>query len=71
MRDASGNLLVEAAGKYVPVPPDRNRSFIQTLVPEPQTERTLRTVKCGTAALGCVSDVAQPPSAVFRRQAEI
>lgn len=44
MRDPGGKLSVEAAGKYVPLPPDRNRAFVQTLVSEPQTIRTLRVL---------------------------
>lgn len=44
MRDLAGRLLVEAAGKYVPLPPDRNRAFVKTLVSEPRTDRTLRVL---------------------------
>jgi acyl-coenzyme A thioesterase PaaI-like protein len=41
IRDASGKVLVEATGKYVPVPAPRNREFVATLVPEPRTSQTL------------------------------
>jgi acyl-coenzyme A thioesterase PaaI-like protein len=36
-RAADDRILVEAGGKYVPVPPERNRQFLQTLVDEPAT----------------------------------
>ena len=44
MHDPGGKLMVEAAGKYIPLAPDRNRAFVQTLVSEPQTSRTLRVL---------------------------
>lgn len=37
-------LLVEASGKYVPVPPERNRQVINTLVSEPNTSRTMQAL---------------------------
>ena len=37
LRDPDGKLIAEATGKYVPVPPDRNRQFIATLVSETST----------------------------------
>jgi acyl-coenzyme A thioesterase PaaI-like protein len=36
-RDAGGALVATATGKYVPLPDDRNRTFLQTLVDEPAT----------------------------------
>ena len=46
MRDrSSGTILVQATGKYVPVPHERNRHFVATLVPEPQTASTLRALQ--------------------------
>ena len=32
-----GAVVAEATGKYMPVPPERNRAVIETLVDEPQT----------------------------------
>ena len=40
LRDAAGKVLVESAGKYVPVSPDRNRAVIETFVLEPGTDQT-------------------------------
>ena len=34
-----GALVAESTGKYVPVPPERNRAVVATLVDERQTER--------------------------------
>ena len=34
---ATGDIIAEAAGKYVPVPPERNRDVVATLVDEAQT----------------------------------
>jgi uncharacterized protein (TIGR00369 family) len=51
IRDESGNVLVEAAGKYVPVPPPRNREVVATLVAEPATARTLDALKHAAGAL--------------------
>jgi acyl-coenzyme A thioesterase PaaI-like protein len=47
IRDSAGKVLVEATGKYVPVPIPRNREFVATLVPEPGTTRTLLALKDG------------------------
>lgn len=38
LRDATGKVLVESTGKYVPVTPDRNRDVIATFVSEPATD---------------------------------
>jgi len=35
--DATGELLATGSAKYVPVPHDRNRVFMRTLVPNPAT----------------------------------
>ena len=49
VRDAeSGELVATGTAKYVPVPPDRNRSFVETLVPSPETEEAARALKSGT-----------------------
>ena len=34
---AGGATIAESTGKYVPVPPERNRHVVTTLVDEPQT----------------------------------
>jgi uncharacterized protein (TIGR00369 family) len=51
IRDASGKVLAEATGKYVPVPPDRNQQFVATLVPEPATVHTLDALKRASGAV--------------------
>ena len=38
--DASGGLVAEATAKYVPVPVQRNREFVKTLLDEPSTVTT-------------------------------
>ena len=46
VRDASsGEVVATGAGKYVPVPPDRNRAFVQTLVPDDATRETARVLQ--------------------------
>lgn len=35
--DEAGDLVATGTAKYVPVPPERNRAFVQTLVPDPAT----------------------------------
>lgn len=37
IRDAGGTVVATAGGKYVPLPPDRNREFVRTLVDDPST----------------------------------
>jgi acyl-coenzyme A thioesterase PaaI-like protein len=39
IRTAAGEDVASGTGKYVPVPPERNRSFLRTLVPDPATRR--------------------------------
>ena len=50
VRDASsGETLATATGKYVPVPPERNRAFVQTLVPHGDTEPAARVLRAAAA----------------------
>jgi uncharacterized protein (TIGR00369 family) len=42
--DGRGVLAV-AVGKYSPVPPERNRDFVRTLVDEPQNAQTARLLR--------------------------
>ena len=51
-RDTAGNVVVEASGKYVPLPDDRNREFVATLVDEESTAVAARALK--GAAVGTV-----------------
>jgi acyl-coenzyme A thioesterase PaaI-like protein len=44
-RDADGNLVATATGKYIPLAPDRNREFVGTLVDHPNTADTARALK--------------------------
>jgi len=39
-RAADNTLLTTATGKYVPLPDDRNRDFVATLVDDPQTAQS-------------------------------
>jgi acyl-coenzyme A thioesterase PaaI-like protein len=49
VRDAeSGDLVATGTAKYVPVPPARNRAFVQTLVPEEATRETARVLQSAT-----------------------
>ena len=47
IRDRAGNVLVTATAKYVPLPPEKNREFVATLVDEPDTEQTTRAMRQG------------------------
>ena len=40
-----GALVAESTGKYVPVPPERNRAVLATFVDEPQTARAAAILK--------------------------
>ena len=40
--DDAGTLVAEASAKYVPLPPDKNREFVATLVDEASTRETAR-----------------------------
>jgi acyl-coenzyme A thioesterase PaaI-like protein len=44
----SGEVVAAGTAKYVPVPPDRNRAFVNTLVPSAATEGAARVLKSGT-----------------------
>jgi acyl-coenzyme A thioesterase PaaI-like protein len=49
VRDAeSGELIATGTAKYVPVPADRNRTFMNTLVQSSDTEEASRVLKSGT-----------------------
>ncbi|CAA9437365.1 MAG: hypothetical protein AVDCRST_MAG64-3898 [uncultured Phycisphaerae bacterium] len=37
---AAGQVVASGTAKYMPVPPNRNRAFLQTLVPDPATRRS-------------------------------
>ena len=43
--DGAGALVAEAMGKYVPVPPERHRQVVKTLVDEPSTSRAASLLK--------------------------
>jgi acyl-coenzyme A thioesterase PaaI-like protein len=43
--DADGNTLVTATAKYVPLPPEKNRQFVATLVDEPGTVETTAAMR--------------------------
>jgi acyl-CoA thioesterase FadM len=45
IRDAAGEVIASASGKYVPLPPDRNRAFVATLIDEPATAATARSLR--------------------------
>ena len=50
VRDASsGETVATASGKYVPVPPERNRAFVQTLVPHEDTEPAAQVLRSAAA----------------------
>jgi uncharacterized protein (TIGR00369 family) len=44
-RDAAGEVVASASGKYVPLAPDRNRAFVATLIDEPATWETTRRLR--------------------------
>ena len=45
--DSDGNVLATATAKYVPLPAEKNREFVATLVDEPGTETTTRAMRKG------------------------
>ena len=50
VHDAKGALVAEAGAKYVPLPPDRNRAFVATLLDDPAAGLTvLRPARGGLA----------------------
>ena len=46
--DAAGQLVASGTAKYMPVPPERNRAFLQTLVPDPATAEAAGALRAGT-----------------------
>ncbi len=48
--DDRGNVVAEATAKYVPLPPDKNREFVATLVDEPATQTTARSLREAAAS---------------------
>jgi uncharacterized protein (TIGR00369 family) len=46
--DRAGVLVAEATGKYVPVPPERHRHVVTTLVDEPSTAHAASLLKEGS-----------------------
>ena len=44
-RAADNTLLTTATGKYVPLPDDRNRAFVNTLVEDPATAQTANQLR--------------------------
>lgn len=48
IRDRAHNVLVTATAKYVPLPIEKNREFVATLVDEAGTESTTRAMRQGT-----------------------
>lgn len=45
VRDAAGTIVAEASGKYVPLPDEKNREFVKTLVDEPGTVEAARALR--------------------------
>ena len=41
----AGELVASGTAKYVPVPPERNRAFVQTLVPDPFTDMAAKVLR--------------------------
>ena len=48
IRDAAGTVIATATGKYVPLPPDRNREFVRTLVDESGTLEAAKLLRDAT-----------------------
>lgn len=51
VRDEAGTVVAEASGKYVPLPDEKNREFVGTLVDEPGTAETARVLRSAAGAL--------------------
>ena len=49
IRDGEGNVLVTATAKYVPLPVEKNREFVGTLVDEAGTVETTRAMREGAS----------------------
>lgn len=47
--DDVGNIVAEASAKYVPLPDDRNREFVATLVDDPATAATAAPLRNASA----------------------
>ena len=45
---ASGEVVATGSAKYVPVPHDRNRAFVQTLVDDPATDDAARVLRAAS-----------------------
>jgi uncharacterized protein (TIGR00369 family) len=45
VRDAAGTLVAEATGKYVPLPPQRNREFVATLLDNPEAAPAIQQLR--------------------------
>jgi len=43
--DHKGELVASASGKYVPMPADRHREFVGTLIPDPKTQAAARRLR--------------------------
>lgn len=49
VRDAeSGELVATGSAKYIPLPPERNRAFVKTLVDDPSTQASANVLKSAT-----------------------
>jgi acyl-coenzyme A thioesterase PaaI-like protein len=48
IRDGAGEVVASATGKYVPLPPHRNREFVATLINEPATAAAARSLQDGS-----------------------
>src|SRR5688500_5380817 len=46
---ASGDVVATASAKYVPVPRERNRAFVDTLVDDPATDDAARVLRAASA----------------------
>ena len=51
LRDDTGQLIATASGKYVPVPPDRNRYVLTTFVDESTTAKAADILRAAAAQL--------------------
>jgi uncharacterized protein (TIGR00369 family) len=45
IKRADGSLIASASGKYIPLPDDRNRAFVATLVDAPATAETAAALR--------------------------
>ena len=49
VRDAAGALVAEAAGKYVPLTPQRNREFVATILDDPEATTAVHELRQAAA----------------------